>query len=187
MIPKRHTNNSLTSLENLAKRSRSPARTTMKADTRQSSIERKSRLIKKKPNKDKDPLEKQNTLAISDKSARSLTKSVAVLSNDKAFTSGRLFDAVLDGNTSIVRHCLVVDGMNVNDYSPEGTTTLHLASAAGSIDVLELLINCGGFVDCTDVKGRTPLEYAVLYGNFDCATLLIENGADSKCIKNGFH
>ena len=181
MIQKRHSNNHFGSFENTEKRSRSPARMTMKADSRQCSLERKIKLMKKKSSKEKD-LSKAST---NDRQV----KTIKVNSNsiDTCVASSRLFDAVLDGNASTVRQCLLTEEIGVNDYSPEGTTALHLASAAGFIDVLELLIEFGGLVDCTDISGRTSLEYAALYGNFDCATLLIENGADSQCIKNGFH
>ena len=185
MVQKRHSNISLGSLENLEKRYKSPARIANKTDTKQYSFERKNKLMKKKPiSKEKDLCK----VSVCDKQVECWTKHPKVSSNnDEVFISGRLFDAVLDGNSSIVHHCLLTDEIDVNDYSPEGTTALHLASAAGFVDVLEVLIEFGGFVDSTDVGGRTPLEYAVLYGNFDCATLLIKNGADSKCIKNGFN
>lgn len=182
MIQKRHSSNHLGSFENPEKRSRSPARMTMKADSRQYSLERKIKLMKKKPIKEKD------SKTSNDRQVKTTIVTTTNLNNnDNCFVNGRLFDAVLDGNASTVRQCLLTEDIEVNDYCPEGTTALHLASAAGFIDVLELLIEFGGLVDCTDVVGKTPLEYAALYGNFDCATLLIENGADSKCIKNGLH
>lgn len=160
-----------------------------------SSIERKFKLIRKKSSKEKENLVNKGHVFVGGNEAtkecptptKSTTKQLKNKSTNKAFTTGKLFDAVLDDDFSLARKCLIADEMDVNEYSPEGTTVLHLASAAGFVECALLLIECGANVNSVDTNGRSPLEYAVLYGNFECAALLIENGADSKVIKNGMH
>ena len=158
---------------------------------RPGSVERKFKLIRKKSSKEKENLVKGHIYETANSSdsnnANNSNKIVKNKTTNKAFTSAKLFDAVLDNDFSLTRKCLISDEMDVNETSPEGTTVLHLASAAGHLECLQLLIECGAKVNSIDNNGRSPLEYAVLYGNFDCAALLIENGADSKVIKNGIH
>jgi ankyrin repeat protein len=96
-----------------------------------------------------------------------------------------LFDAILDNDFKSVRNLIITEGMNVDERNCDDTTGLHLASAAGNIEVLELLIECGANVNTVDTYMRAPLEYAVLYANFECASVLIENGADATLIQNG--
>ena len=174
-------------------KSPSPAAARLPTPTRGGSIERKFKLIRKKSSKEKENLVKGHMFVTSDVKkecptpSKSTTKQLKNKSTNKAFTTGKLFDAVLDNDFSTTRKCIIADEMDVNETSPEGTTVLHLASAAGFLECLQLLVECGAKVNSVDTNGRTPLEYAVLYGNFECAALLIENGADSKVIKNGIH
>ena len=175
-------------------RMKSPSPATARLPTptvRGSSLERKFKLIRKKSSKEKDNLKVGHVFSDSTKECptptKSTTKQLKNKSTNKAFSTGKLFDAVLDNDFSLARKCLIADEMDVNENSPEGTTVLHLASAAGFVECSQLLIECGAKVNSMDRNGRSPLEYAVLYGNFECAALLIENGADSKVIKNGIH
>lgn len=179
-------------------RCKSPSRNSSKmvTPTRTNSVERKYKLIKKKSSKDKDQLTKGNVFeAKKDNNNNSSNtcdcpKSTVTKNKNKSnkvWKNAKLFDAVLDNDFSAVRQCLIADELDVNEFSPEGTSVLHIASAAGFLDCLELLLECGAKVDSTDSNTRTPLEYAVIYGNFECAALLIEHGADSKVIKNGIN
>lgn len=181
-------------------RCKSPSRnsTKMVTPTRTNSVERKYKLMKKKSSKDKDQLMKGNVFEVKKDSNNNTNnntcdcpKSTATKNksnkSNKLWKNARLFDAVLDNDFKGVRDCLITDEMDVNEFSPEGTSVLHIASAAGFLDCLELLLECGAKVDSTDANNRTPLEYAVIYGNFECAALLIEHGADSKVIKNGIN
>ena len=196
LITKRQNECAISFTEVPEKRSKSLSRMTKSKSTsdikqRAQSLERRGKLLRKKSSKEllKDIDRCSSCECASIQSIHS-TKDYSTKNTykqTKLFNSGKLFDAVLDGDYSKVRQCIIEDQLEVNEYSPEGTTVLHLASAAGDVDIVELLIECGAVIDCKDMNGRTSLEYAVLYGNFDCATTLIENGADSKCIKNGFH
>ncbi|XP_066911267.1 uncharacterized protein [Clytia hemisphaerica] len=179
------------------KRSKSLSRMTKSKSTsdikqRAQSLERRGKLLRKKSSKELLKDVDHSSCECGGATNQNIQSSKdfftkKTLKQTKHFNSGKLFDAVLDGDYSKVRQCIIEEQLEVNEYSPEGTTVLHLASAAGDVDIVELLIECGAVIDCKDVNGRTALEYAVLYGNFDSATTLIENGADSKCIKNGFH
>jgi len=105
--------------------------------------------------------------------------------SNKFCKSERLFDAVLDNDINLIRKLIVVDEMNVNEFNHEGNSVLHVASATGNTDCINMLLECGAAVNAKDSFSRTPLEYAVLYGNFDCATLLLDFGADADVIKDG--
>jgi ankyrin repeat protein len=96
-----------------------------------------------------------------------------------------LFDAVIDNDFTLLRSLIFTDDFNVDEVNVEGSTGLHFAAAAGHLECMQMLIDCGSRVCQMDDHRRTPLEYAVLYGNFECASLLIENGADASVIKDG--
>jgi len=59
-----------------------------------------------------------------------------------------------------------------------GSTPLHLGSAAGHGDVVELLIAKGADVNARRNDNRTPLHTACRAGHKDVVELLIAKGAD---------
>jgi hypothetical protein len=60
-----------------------------------------------------------------------------------------------------------------------GYTPLHLAAISGMETFVQLLLKCDGIdVDATNVDGRTPLHFAVVYGHAAVAGLLVDEGAD---------
>ena len=60
-----------------------------------------------------------------------------------------------------------------------GYTPLHLAAISGMETFVQLLLECDGVdIDATNVDGRTPLHFAVVYGHAVVAGILVENGAD---------
>lgn len=103
----------------------------------------------------------------------------------KVSKTNALFDAVLDNDFSLLRKLIITDEFDVDEVNVDGSTGLHFAAAAGHVECMQLLLDCGSRIHSVDDYQRTPLEYAVLYGNFDCASLLIEHGADSSLIKDG--
>lgn len=105
----------------------------------------------------------------------------------KKSNNTKLVDSVLDNDFALLRKLVIVDRVDVNETTSEGTTVLHIASAAGYLECVRLLLECGANVNTKDSQSRTPLEYAVLYGNFDCASELIEFGANTNVIKDGIH
>ncbi|EDO39911.1 predicted protein [Nematostella vectensis] len=70
-------------------------------------------------------------------------------------------------------------------YSERGSFILHEAVASGLLDFAEILINAGAEVTELTPNGLTPLEVAVLAGNFDAAALLLKYGAPVAPIRNG--
>lgn len=175
-------------------RGKSPSRVPNKPQAiRSNSSERKFKLIRKKSSKDKENLLKGNTLEVltenkninnSNEYTKITTPKLKSKAN-KVSKNCKLFDAVLDDDFMLARKLIIVEEVDVNDLCPEGNSVLHLAAAAGHLDCMELLIECGAKVNAKDNFSRTPLEYAVMYGNFDCAEILIDNGADINVIKNG--
>ena len=58
-------------------------------------------------------------------------------------------------------------------------TLLHAATFRGDVEIVELLIFTGAYVNSQDIySGATPLYYAVEEGFIDLVALLIERGAD---------
>ena len=69
-------------------------------------------------------------------------------------------------------------GPSANFYiNDECTSVLHVASAFGSSDVVNVLLSCGADPNFTDLRLRTPLHYAALHGNLDACLLLVKAGA----------
>ena len=74
--------------------------------------------------------------------------------------AGPIHDAVMNGDIDEVQWQLDA-GVDVNEESSNGLTTLHYAASAGHNDIVELLIERGANVNATDSgKGGTPLDYA---------------------------
>jgi ankyrin repeat protein len=88
-----------------------------------------------------------------------------------------LLEAVRSGNTTeIVR--LLKDGANVNAKDIHSVTPLHIASARGDCNTMELLIKNGAQVGTKDDSNDTSLHDAAMNGKIEAAKLLIEKGAD---------
>lgn len=190
--------------EDKACRNKSPSRRQISTN----SSERRGTLIRRKSTKDKAGISKGILVesSLNDKSFSNdksqctdkYTSNFASCEYEKTSSKTRtktkakklskamaLFDAILDNDFSLVRKFIITDQMDVDEVNLEGNTGLHVAAAAGHLECMQLLIECGSRINIVDNCLRTPLEYAVLYGNFDCATLLIEHGADTSLIRDG--
>jgi len=98
-----------------------------------------------------------------------------------------LLDA--DGNTPLLRACrfgqihaaqlLVNEGALVNASSSgwTGRTPLHIASALGSVPLVELLLDLGARLEAADDRGWTPLMCAASQGMHSIVKILIDRGA----------
>jgi ankyrin repeat protein len=99
--------------------------------------------------------------------------------------------AALHGNADLVR-LFLSKGAQVNAVSAANNvvkngpiafgnvTALHMAAAGGSVDVARILLDAGAVVDAPDVRGVTPLTFAVATDRPEpgLVRLLIERGAD---------
>jgi ankyrin repeat protein len=105
--------------------------------------------------------------------------------------------AALHGNTDLVR-LFLSKGAQVNAVSAANNvvkngpiafgkaTALHMAAAGGSVDVARVLLDAGAAVDARDVRGVTPLTFAVATDRPQAGLvrLLIERGADKTLRSN---
>ena len=96
-----------------------------------------------------------------------------------------LFTAATEGDLEELERILLEFEIELNFLGPAGISLLHTAALVGCTKSLQLLLNSGAKVDFQDTNNRTSLEIALLAGNFDCAALLIENGASMRNIVDG--
>ena len=115
----------------------------------------------------------------------------ADLPDDGGFTA--LSNAAGNGNAEIVR-MLLAKGANVNLASAEKSgevkngpialgflTPLHVAAATGGLETVKILVNAGAKVNALDVRGDTPLTFALATDHSDPRVIrfLLNNGADT--------
>jgi len=94
-----------------------------------------------------------------------------------------LIAAVEAANLGICEDLLAY-GANVNVRSKSGNTTLHLAAATSSPDLVALLLRWNAAVNAVDAKQRTALHLAAECGYTDVARTLLSNSA-SIIARNG--
>ena len=68
---------------------------------------------------------------------------------------------------------MISDGANVDHQTPYGDTPLVVASRAGQLEAVRLLVDSGA-----DVQREQPLLFAAGYGHTDIVAFLIDNGAN---------
>ena len=66
----------------------------------------------------------------------------------------------------------------------ETSNILFYAARISSLNVCEVLINCGANVNVTDSNGSTPLHCAACYRDADFCKILIDAGADTTAMDN---
>lgn len=91
-----------------------------------------------------------------------------------------LFEACAAGELDRVERLLEAPGADVNAYSADGWTPLHLASFFGHAKVAELLLACNADVAARSKNStaNTPLHAALAANSQMVAGLLIGKGAD---------
>lgn len=78
-------------------------------------------------------------------------------------------------------------GFDIKARDEKGQHSLHIAAAAGSIDVAEYLLDSKIPINDADTEGRTALMLAVLSGRSEMVRWLLKQGADPKLKdKNGY-
>jgi len=91
--------------------------------------------------------------------------------------------AVRAGDVAAVEAMVAKKPALVAARDEAGRTALHVAAAAGRVDVAALLVARGADVDAADHAGSTPLHLAASSGHDEIGRLLIENKAaiDVRC------
>lgn len=88
-----------------------------------------------------------------------------------------LFTAASEDDMEELERILLEFQIDVNFLGSTGVSLLHTAALVGNTRALQILLNSGAEIEFRDANNRTSLEIALLAGHFDCAALLIENGA----------
>ena len=86
--------------------------------------------------------------------------------------------AVSNGNEECVRR-LVAAGADPNKANPSGQPPLMIAATNGNLNLVEILLKEGAYVDGNpEHSSDTPLLAAVSNGNVECVRCLLARGAD---------
>ncbi|XP_031801174.1 ankyrin repeat domain-containing protein 26-like isoform X2 [Sarcophilus harrisii] len=91
---------------------------------------------------------------------------------------GKIHQAALLGDVFKVQHLLLLGKNGVNDVDRKKRTCLHLACANGHPDVVSLLIERKCDLNLLDTDHRTPFMKAIQCEEEECATILLQHGAD---------
>ncbi|XP_074127056.1 uncharacterized protein LOC141544580 isoform X5 [Sminthopsis crassicaudata] len=90
----------------------------------------------------------------------------------------KIHKAALAGKVAKVQYRLLLGKNSVNDQDKKKRTCLHLACVTGHLDVVSLLVERKCELDLLDQDRRTPLMKAIQCQQEECATILLEHGAD---------
>jgi ankyrin repeat protein len=66
---------------------------------------------------------------------------------------------------------------SVSGVTCRHVTMLHIASGCSQLECMSYLLHKGALVNSIDLMKRTPLHYAVQYGETDATDLLLSSGA----------
>ncbi|CAI2169764.1 12025_t:CDS:2 [Funneliformis geosporum] len=91
-----------------------------------------------------------------------------------------IFSYTKKGDIAELSKILDSDKVDINVKDNQGLTLLHWASDQGHLEAVELLIERGADVNIlSEVEKETPLHYACISENLDCARYLYHHGANS--------
>ena len=96
------------------------------------------------------------------------------------------FETAAVGKAADLRCQLDADTSRIKARNSFGWTALHMASFAGNVANVELLLDRGADVNVrAETKfHNTPLQVALLTGEYDAAKVLVEHGADALVRQN---
>ncbi|CAD8165592.1 unnamed protein product [Paramecium pentaurelia] len=87
--------------------------------------------------------------------------------------SFQFFEAVENNNYGLVNFMLHKCRYYAFDINEQGQTPLHMSSIQGYYETTERLLQCGAYPDSQDLKGFSPLYYAIQYQNSQIVQLLL--------------
>ena len=93
------------------------------------------------------------------------------------------------GDIDTLRLILSNDPAKILSRDENGNTVLHMASANGHLNLLELIMSydeSSSLVNSQNSQGNTPLHWAVLNKKTDVVSALIKYGA-KLCVENEFN
>lgn len=98
----------------------------------------------------------------------------------------QMLAAVLAGDKTAAAALLDTDPQlaNLADRAPGRLSALHHAAAAGSLEVVELLLAAGASPRKRSHDGSTPLHAAALAGHLEVARALLAAGAETRATTN---
>lgn len=91
--------------------------------------------------------------------------------------SKTFFDAVLKGDLIKVEECLD-KGMDINVLDELGVAAIYYASFFGKLELVNLLISKGAYLEPSLPDGETPLYVAAFKGNLEIVKSLVKAGAN---------
>ncbi|CAM9796091.1 unnamed protein product, partial [Sphacelaria rigidula] len=83
-------------------------------------------------------------------------------------------------DTWSVARALVDTSADLRTRNAQGMTPLHLACAAGQVDVARVLLLAGADPHARDRKSRCPLHLAAVSGSEELVSALLAAGADAQ-------
>ena len=90
--------------------------------------------------------------------------------------AGLLVAAAGAGDTARVRELLATG--TPPDSESQGTFAIHRAAVAGSVPVLQVLVEAGAHLEALNQYGQTALTQAAFYGNAEAVVFLLSAGAN---------